>query len=39
MVGDLFTVKSGETYYLIRIDEVNETAADNADNYVISIKF
>lgn len=39
MVGDLFTVKSGDTYYLIRIDEVNETAADNADNYVISIKF
>lgn len=37
-VGDMFTVVRDNTTYLIRIDEINETAADNNDNYVISIK-
>lgn len=38
-VGDLFTVKKDSKYYLIRIDEVNETNNNNNDNYVISIKY
>lgn len=39
IVGDLFTVKKGDKYYLIRIDQINETAMNNEDNYVLSIKF
>jgi len=37
--GDMFVVFSNDTYYLIRIDEVNETDMNNNDNYVISIKY
>ncbi len=37
--GDMFVVLSNGRYYLIRIDEVNETDMDNDDNYVISIKY
>ncbi|RMG85802.1 MAG: hypothetical protein D6714_05310 [Bacteroidetes bacterium] len=36
--GDLFVVKSGSTYYLLRIESVNETDTDNLDYYEISIK-
>jgi len=38
-VGDVFLVKNGDKYYIIKIDEVNVTASDNTDNYVISIKY
>ncbi len=37
-VGDMFTVVRDNNTYLIRIDEINETATNNNDNYVISIK-
>lgn len=41
IVGDVFAVENATTgrLYLIRIDEVNVTAGDNTDNYVISIKY
>lgn len=39
VVGDMFTVTRGDRTYLIRIDEINETNDNNADNYVISIKY
>lgn len=41
IVGDVFAVQNADTgrLYLIRIDEVNTTPADNNDNYVISIKY
>ncbi len=38
-VGDMFVVFNGTRYYLIRVDEVNETSADNNDSYVFSIKY
>lgn len=38
MVGDLYTVLRGDKYYLIRVDEVNNTDTGNGDNYVLSIK-
>ena len=37
--GDMFVILSNGTYYLIRIDAVNETGADNNDNYELSIKY
>lgn len=37
--GDVFAVKRGDQYYLVRIDEVNNVAIDNSDNYVVSIKY
>jgi len=37
--GDMFVVLRDGRYYLIRIDEVNETNNNNNDNYVISIKY
>lgn len=43
-VDDLFVVKKGDKYYIIRIDEINEvyiapdTPGNNDDNYVVSIK-
>lgn len=36
---DLFVVKSGDVYYLLRIESVNETDSDNLDFYEISIKY
>ncbi len=38
VVGDEFVVKNGDNYYFILVTEVNETDADNDDNYVLSIK-
>ena len=40
-VGDLLAVKKGDTYYLIRVDEINEdggSANTNEDYYTLSIK-
>jgi hypothetical protein len=39
--GDVFMVKSGEKYFLVRVDDVIETLTlgDNTDNYKLSIKF
>lgn len=34
---DVFAVKDGESYYLIKIQEVNTTSGDNGDHYVIDI--
>ena len=36
--GDMFSIQNGDKTYLIIIRQVNETAADNGDNYVIDIK-
>lgn len=39
-VGDLLVVQSSTgVNYLIRVDEVNETGADNDDSYTFSIKY
>lgn len=38
VAGDIYLVKNGTKYYMIRIAQVNMTSADNADNYVIDIK-
>lgn len=38
-VGDMFAVFANDTYYLIRIDAVNETDMDNDDSYELSVKF
>jgi hypothetical protein len=39
-VGQFFAVNKGDTtYYLLEIKEVNITAGDNTDNYVIDIKY
>ncbi len=39
VVGDMYVVFANDTYYLIRIDAVNETDANNDDNYELSIKY
>jgi hypothetical protein len=39
VVGDLFAIRKGNTYYIIRIDEVNAVSGSNGDNYKISIKY
>jgi len=39
VVGDMFVVFANGKNYLIRIDEVNTTTANNDDNYKISVKF
>ena len=39
VVGDLFIVFANDTYYLIRIDEVNPVSGSNGDNIVMSIKY
>lgn len=36
--GEVFAIKRGEDYYLIRIVEVNVVPTDNSDNYVIDIR-
>jgi hypothetical protein len=38
-VDDLFVVFANDTYYLLRVDEVNASGGDNADNIVFSIKY
>ncbi len=38
IAGDLFAIKRGDNYYLIRIDAVNVLENSNGDNYEISIK-
>ncbi|TXB61901.1 hypothetical protein [Phaeodactylibacter luteus] len=38
-VGDLFVVLSNGTYYLIRIDAIDETDSNNNDSYELSIKY
>jgi len=38
-VGDMFIAQKGDTYYSFRVIEVNDTPADNGDNYVLDIKF
>lgn len=37
-VGDMFAVENNGTYYAFIIREVNVTANDNGDNYVLDIK-
>lgn len=39
VVGDMFVVSANSNYYLIRIDEVNQVAGSNGDNYKLSIKY
>lgn len=39
VVGDMFVVSANDTYYLIRIDLINETDNDNDDSYELSIKY
>jgi hypothetical protein len=39
VVGDMFAIRKGDRYYIIRIDEVNPSAGNNQDNYRISIKY
>ncbi len=39
VVGDVFAVSANGKIYLIRVDEVNNTTNDNADNYKFSIKY
>jgi hypothetical protein len=38
-VGDMFTVFANDTYYLIRVDAVNNTNNNNMDSYELSIKY
>ena len=38
-VGDMYVVFANGTYYLIRVDEINQVSGSNADNYVFSIKY
>lgn len=37
--GEVFAVRRGDMYYLIRIDDVNVTTGDNDDSYELSIKY
>jgi len=37
--GDVFTVSANNKFYLIRVSQINETVDNNADNYVIDIRF
>ena len=39
VAGDMFAVFANDTYYLIRIDEVNYVGGSNGDNYSMSIKY
>ena len=39
IVGDMFVVFANDKHYLIRIDAVNATTANNDDNYELSIKY
>ena len=39
VVGDMFIVFANDTYYLLRVDEVNPVDGTNGDNIVFSIKY
>lgn len=39
VVGDMFAISANNKIYLIRVDEINDVAADNSDNYKMSIKY
>jgi len=39
LVGDVFVVQNGSTYFLLEVTQVNVTAADNNDFYEFSIKY
>lgn len=39
VVGDMFAISANGKIYLIRVDEINDVAADNSDNYKMSIKY
>ena len=39
VAGDMFVILANDTYYLIRIDNVNATTDNNDDNYELSIKY
>lgn len=38
-VGDMFAVFANDTYYLVKVDAVNNTTTNNMDNYELSIKY
>lgn len=40
-IGDIFVVKSGDRYYLVRVDDIVETTTigNNEDQYLVSIKY
>lgn len=38
LVGDVFTVESGGSYYLLEVTNVNVTTADNNDSYTFNVK-
>lgn len=38
-VDDMFAVFANDTYYLVKVDAVNNTTADNDDSYELSIKY
>lgn len=38
VVGDIFSVKNGDKYYLLQVTAVTETTNDNMDSYTMSIK-
>ncbi|MEL6357099.1 MAG: hypothetical protein AAFQ37_09240 [Bacteroidota bacterium] len=38
LIGDVFVVRRGDNYYLIRIDNITVRESDNDDNYELSIK-
>ena len=37
-IGDVFSVKNGENYYLVMVREINVVSSGNADHYVMDIK-
>ena len=39
VVGDIFTVKNGDNYFLLEVTAVNSTPADNLDSIEFSIKY
>ena len=39
IVGDIFAVQQGETYFLVEVTNLNLTESDNDDYYELSIKY
>lgn len=39
LVGDIFAVQQGETYFLVEITNINVTTDNNDDSYELSIKY
>ncbi len=39
IVGDIFAVQQGDTYFLVEVTNLNVTEIDNNDYYVLSIKY